>query len=327
MTLYLTVEDVRGLVGMQDAVDALDTAFKHWADPGTAQFPRRRLSLPGGSVNLMAASYPSQGVYGYRVYSILPKGMSNQVFLFDMEGGPPLAIIESGTASTTRTGAATGIATRYLAREDARTVGLIGSGRQAGPQLEALKAVRPITRVNVYSRKKENRESFAKRMAGALDVEVVPVDSAEAAVKGVDIVVTATMSADPVFRAEWIEPGMHINVMGANSANRREVDDRTVLRADVLVTDDRDQAKIEAGELIELAASGRLAWSRVLELGDVVRGAVPGRTRPDQVTVFKSLGLAYEDVAFCKAILDRAREKGVGRDLGLASAPPRPPRN
>ncbi len=318
MTLYITVEEVRSLVTMKDAVDALDEAFRHWHDAGTDNLPRRRLGLPAGHVNVMAASYPSKGVYGYRTYALVPGGsMNNSVVLHDIKGGPPIAIIEAGSASTTRTGAATGIATRYMAREDAKRVGIIGTGRQAVAQLEALKEVRKLDHVSVYSRTKEKREAFAKRMAGALGVAVEPADSGAACVKGADIVVTATMSADPVFFADWIEPGMHINIMGTNSAHRREADDKTILAADVLVTDHRLQATIEAGELIELAASGRLDWADVAELGDVVAGRIKGRTGRDQVTVFKSLGLAYEDVAFCKLIYDRARAQNVGRELPI----------
>ncbi len=318
VTLYITVEEVRALVTMKDAVDALDEAFRHWHDAGTDNLPRRRLALPAGHVNIMGATYPSKGVYGYRTYAIVPGGMmNNSVVLHDVKGGPPLAIVESGSASTTRTGAATGVATRYMAREDAKRVGLIGTGRQAVAQLEALKEVRRLDHVSVFSRTKEKREEFAKRMSGALGIAVEPAESARACVKGADIVVTATMSNDPVFFADWIEPGMHINIMGTNAAHRREADDKTILRADVLVTDHRLQATIEAGELIELAASGRLAWDDVAELGDVVGGKMKGRTAPDQVTVFKSLGLCYEDVAFCKLIYDRARAKNVGRELPI----------
>ncbi len=320
MTLYITVDEVRSLVAMKDAVDALDEAFHHWHDAGTDNLPRRRLGLPAGHCNIMAASYPSKGVYGYRTYAIVPGGsMNNSTVLHDIKGGPPIAIIETGSASTTRTGAATGVATRYMAREDAKTVGLIGTGRQAVAQLEALKEVKTLERVAVYSRTKEKREAFAARMAGVLGVKVEPAASAQEAVKGADIVVTATMSSEPVFFADWIEPGMHINIMGTNSAHRREADDKTILRADVLVTDHRLQATIEAGELIELAASGRLDWNDVAELGDVVSGRIKGRSSRDDVTVFKSLGLAYEDVAFCKLIYDRARAKGVGRELPIGN--------
>lgn len=321
MTLYLTVEDVRKLVGMDDALAALDKAFQHWHDQGTQNLERRRLDPPGGGpLNLMAASYPSEGVFGYRAYAIRPSGGSNQVFLFDLKGGPPMAIVESGWASTTRTGAATGIASKYLARADAKRLACIGTGRQAGPQVDAVARVRKLDSIVVYSRDKARRDDFAKRMGELTKVKTEAADSPEACVKGADIVIAATGSAEPVFRGAWIEKGMHINLIGANSANRREGDDAAILKSDLLVTDHRDQARIEAGEFIELCSTGRLKWEAIHELGDAVTGKVK-RAGADQVTLFKSLGLAYEDVAFCKLIVDKAKAKGVGTELPMTEAP------
>jgi ornithine cyclodeaminase/alanine dehydrogenase-like protein (mu-crystallin family) len=242
------------------------------------------------------------------------------VFLFDLKGGPPLAIIESGWASTTRTGAATGIASKYLARPDAKRLACIGTGRQAGPQVDAVARVRKLESIVVYSRDKAKREEFAKRMGELTKVKTETADSAQACVKGADIVIAATASAAPVFLGEWIEKGMHINLIGANSANRREGDDAAVLKPDLLVTDHRDQARIEAGEFIELCSTGRLKWEQIHELGDAVTGKVK-RTGADDVTLFKSLGLAYEDVAFCKLIFDKAKAKGLGLDLPMTEAP------
>ena len=321
MTLYLTVDDVRKLVTMDDALAALDKAFQHWPDKGTQNLERRRLDPPGGGpLNLMAASYPAEGVFGYRAYAIRPAGGSNQVFLFDMKGGPPLAIVESGWASTTRTGAATGIATKYMARANARRLACIGTGRQAVTQVDAVARVRKLDEIVVFSRDKAKREDFAKRMQELTRVKTVGANSARECVAGADIVITATMSAEPVFFGDWIEKGMHINLIGANSANRREGDDKTILKSDLIVTDHRDQARIEAGEFIEMTSTGRLDWAKVHELGDAVTGKVK-RTSDDQVTLFKSLGLAYEDVAFCKLILDKAKTKGMGRELPMTEAP------
>jgi ornithine cyclodeaminase/alanine dehydrogenase-like protein (mu-crystallin family) len=321
MTLYLTVEDVRKLVTMDDALAALDQAFQRWHDTGTENLPRRRLDPPGGGpLNIMAATYPSQGVFGYRAYAIRPAGGSNQVVLFALQGGPPMAIIESGWASTTRTGAATGIATKYMARPDAKRLACIGTGRQAGPQVDAVARVRKLEQISVFSRDAVKREDFAKRMQDLTKVKTTAAASARECVQGADIVVTATMSAEPVFFGDWIEKGMHINLIGANSANRREGDDRAILKPDLLVTDHREQAKIEAGEFMELCATGRLTWDKIYELGDAVTGRVK-RTNPEQVTLFKSLGLAYEDVAFCKLIVDKAKAKGVGIELPMTEAP------
>jgi ornithine cyclodeaminase/alanine dehydrogenase-like protein (mu-crystallin family) len=321
MTLYLTVNDVRKLVTMDDALAALDKAFRHWPDKGTQNLERRRLDSPGGGpLNLMAASYPAEGVFGYRAYAIRPAGGSNQVFLFDMKGGPPIAIVESGWASTTRTGAATGIATKYMARANAKRLACIGTGRQAVTQVDAVARVRKLDEIVVFSRDKAKRDDFAKRMQDLTKVKSIGANSARECVAGADIVITATQSAEPVFFGDWIEKGMHINLIGANSANRREGDDKTILKSDLIVTDHRDQARIEAGEFIEMTSTGRLSWDSIHELGDAVTGKVK-RTGDDQVTLFKSLGLAYEDVAFCKLILDKAKAKGIGLAVPMTEAP------
>ncbi len=175
--------------------------------------------------------------------------------------------------------------------------------------------MRPIAGVRVFSRSPERRDAFARRIEDKLGVEARPCPSGEACVAGADVVVTITKSAEPVCRAEWLADGAHVNAAGANAANRRELDHATVLRARVQVTDDRRQAQAEAAEFIDLAAEGRLDWASVHELGDIVTGRVAGRRAPADVTLFKSLGIALEDIAFAQLAYRRALEAGVGRPL------------
>jgi ornithine cyclodeaminase/alanine dehydrogenase len=245
------------------------------------------------------------------------KGAQFHTLLYSSTDGKLKAMIEADLFGQLRTGAATGIATRLMANPDVHTLGMIGVGRQSRTQAIAVCAVRPIKRVNVFARTAESREAYARAMEKELGIEVRPSPSAQACVAEADVVVTITKSAEPVCRAEWLAPGAHVNVAGANSGDRREVDGETVLRAAVKVTDHVEQAKVEAGEFRELVAAGKLAWSAIRELGEFVSGKATGRTSPSDLTLFKSLGIALEDVAFAELVYQRALAAGVGRPIPI----------
>ncbi len=311
MAIYLTEAEVESLVDVNDAIGALEGAFAETGAAGAANLPRQRLPLPERSVNMMAASLPSAGVFGTKVYFA-----GFYIFtLYSFAEKRILAIIEAGALGAIRTGAASGLATRLLAREDSCTCGLIGAGKQGRTQLLAVHAVRPLERAMVYNRTRDSREDFAAGMADEIGIEVIAADSAEACVRDADIVITATRAAEPVVLGDWLAPGTHINAVGANAYARRELDEAAVLRADVRATDDRAQAKIEAREFIDLAAAGRIEWEDIGELGAMIQGHGPARSGADQITLFKSLGIALEDVAFAKLIYDRAVANGIGRTL------------
>jgi len=317
LPLYLTEDDVARLVTMQDAIAATGQAFAAWRDPGTTNLPRGRAPVPPGFLNLMGATYGARGVLGHKSYF----GSTTHFSLYAIAEARLAAVIESDLLGRLRTGAASGIATRALARPDAKILATIGTGRQAATQIAAVCAVRPIETVRVFSRTADKREAFARRMQSELGVAVVASASAEACVRGADVVNIITKSAVPVCRADWIAPGAHVNAAGANAADRSELDADTVLRADLLVTDHRKQAEIEAAEFIDLAAAGKLDWADVHELGDVLAGKAPGRTAPEQLTLFKSLGIALEDVAFGELIYRRALAAGAGQRLEGVTGP------
>ena len=322
MTLILTAKDIQPLIDMGECVAALDDAFAKWSDPAVQNFARRRMPVQGTradgrgtAMNVLAGAMPGGDIFGLRttVY-----GMdANTLALYSAGAGKAIAYMACGPISSTRTGAASGVATKYLARADARTVGIIGAGRTAREQLIALAAVRPLTRVAVYSRAADKRTAFAGEMAKRLNCEVVPADSAEAAVAGSDIVVTATNASEPVAFGAWLTPGMHVNAMGANALDRRELDNAAYLKADLICIDHRAQGKIEAGALTGLATAGKLAWSDIAELGEIASGARPGRTRADQITIYNSLGIGFEDVVYGYHIYQKAKAAGVGRDIEL----------
>src|SRR5262245_66369045 len=223
--------------------------------------------------------------------------------------------MEADKLRQVRTGAASGVATGYLARDGAKTVGVYGTGWQAQSQLEAVCAVRDIENVKVYSRSPENRERFCDEMRKLLiDVNFTPVENPEEAADA-DVVITITSSREPVLQGAWLKPGTHINAAGGNSILRRELDDEAVRRSSFIAVDSIDQAKIEAGELVTAVEKGLLTWERVRELRYVVSGEMRGRTSDDQITLFKSLGVAIEDVATAAVLYRKAKEQNVGKEF------------
>ena len=314
--IYITEADVQRLVTVKDAIATLEELFATWGQPSTANIPRRRARLPGGALNLMGASYGAKNVYGLKAYAAM-KGGQFHTLLYSSVDGKLKAMIEADLFGQLRTGAASGLATKLMANPDARTLGMIGVGRQSRTQAVAVCAVRPIKRVNVFARTPESRESYARSLEKELGIEVRPAPSAEACVAEADVVVTITKSAEPVCRAGWLAKGVHVNAAGANSGDRRELDGETVLRATVKVTDHVEQARMEAGEFRDLVAAEKLDWSDVRELGEVVTGKIKGRTSPSDLTLFKSLGIALEDVAFGELVYQRALAAGVGKPMPI----------
>ena len=256
-----------------------------------------------------------KGLLGLKSYTVSRTGARFYVSLFDAVTGELLAFIEADKLGQMRTGAASGVATKYLARENAKTVGVYGSGWQAASQLAAVCAVRPIESVKVYSRKPENREQFCQQMAAELGLaNIQPVETPEAAAD-TDIIITITNSREPVVLGEWLKPGVHINAAGGNSILRREVDDKAVQLANFIAVDSLDQARIESGEFVTAVEKGLLTWERVKELRSVVSGQMRGREHFEQITLFKSLGIAIEDVAAAAVVYQKAKEQQAGREL------------
>ena len=313
--MYLTESDVESLLTMEIALDAVEGVFRERGEGRATNRPRYRLPFGGGSLQVMSAAAPGLGVAGLKVYSAMRTGSRFHVHLYDTDTGSLLAIIEANQLGRVRTGAASGIATKYMARDDVSTVGIIGCGYQAGTQLQALCAVRDIGSVKAFSPTVERRDSFASEMTAALGIPVVPVASAEEAVVEADVVVTITSASRPVLEGKWLRPGTHINAAGGNHWMRRELDEVAIRRADVLVVDDREQAKIECGDIISPVERGVVLWEQVAEISDVVTGKVAGRQSDEQITLFESDGVALEDIATGLRIYELARERGVGSSL------------
>lgn len=318
MPLLLTEADVRAILTMPLALEAVETSFRRLGDGAAVSHPRRRLLIPGKAIlNYMAASDAAGGYLGLKIYSIA-RGVARFVVpLFRAETGEMVALIEADYLGQMRTGAASGVAAKVMAREDARTVAIIGTGLQARTQVEAVAHARKFDLIRAFGRDTQKREKFAKEMTERLGVPVKPASSAEEAVRGADIVITSTTSKTPVVEGRWIEPGMHISAIGSNFAEKREIDTQAVQRCDVIAADSVEQSKIESGDLIQAFAGDESRWASVREFADIVTGKAPGRTNRDQVTLFKSNGIAIEDVVVAGKIYELARERGVGREIPM----------
>jgi ornithine cyclodeaminase/alanine dehydrogenase-like protein (mu-crystallin family) len=318
MALLLTEADVKSLLTMPLALECVQHSFQRLADGFALLHPRQRLHVPSKSyLHYMAAADGTSGYMGLKIYTSSREGLRFLITLFSAESGDLLAWIEADFIGQMRTGAASGLATRLLAREDARTVGIVGTGLQARTQLQAITQVRKLTEVRAFSRSAEKREKFAKEMTEALKIPVSAVDSAQAAVRDADIVVTSTTSTNPVIEGAWLKPGVHINAIGANFPQKRELDAKAVERCDVIVVDSREQSKMEAGDLIQVFGEDAQLWSSVTELADIVGGKVAGRTSTNEITLFKSNGIAIEDIVVAGRVFEMAQEHRIGRNVPM----------
>ena len=310
MAVFITEEQVVSLLDMPTAIEAVEEIMRLHGEGRAFNHPRQRVRRQSAILHWMAATVPEWGLTGFKVYT--PRSVL--FFLYGAEG-ELLMVAEAARLGQIRTGAASGVATKFMARTDSRTIGIIGTGFQAETQLTAICQVRQIERVFAYSRTPERRENFARKMTEMLGVPVKPVTSAEEAVQNADIIVTITTSHTPVLLGNWLKVGMHINAAGSNSLVRRELDSEAVRKCQRIVVDDRMQARLECGDLLSAVESGDLAWDRLLELGEVVCGKVKGRESDEEITLFESQGIALWDLAVGKVVYERAKSKSIGTNL------------
>ena len=309
MPLYLTEAEVGGLLTPRDALDAVEGCFIRQARGVIENQPRTRIQLEDGVFALMAATDAELRLAGLKSYVWLPGGTPFVVALFDLERAELAAVIEADKMGQLRTGGASGVAAAHLAKPSAATLGVIGCGWQAETQIACIReAVPTIERVVVYCRSEQRLEEFCKRVGA--EAGETHRDAGEQ-----DIVVTVTTSRDPVLRGEWLRPGALVCAVGANEPDARELDNAVLERATFVCVDSREQARLESGDLIEPVAQGVLDWLEVHELHEVVAGEVRGRQGDDDIVVFKSNGIAAWDVAIGAVAIERARERGVGRNL------------
>jgi ornithine cyclodeaminase/alanine dehydrogenase-like protein (mu-crystallin family) len=320
MTLHLSEAEVRAVLTMPLAVQAVEEISRKQATGEVVVHPRRRFELPGGGFfHYMAAADFSAGFVAMKQYTFVRGKLRFLVPLYEMPTGDLLALIEADYMGQLRTGAASGVATKYLARKNARVAAIIGTGGQAKTQLEAIAAVRKLESARAYGRDAAKREKFCKEMSERVGIPVQACVSAAEAVRGADIVCTATTAAQPVVSGANLSPGAHINAIGANHAHKRELDDEAVASADIIVVDSVEQSRQEAGDLIIAFHGDEICWTGVKKLSEIVAGKASGRTSDTELTLFKSNGIASWDLAVAMKVYAIAREKKLGRELPLWS--------
>jgi ornithine cyclodeaminase/alanine dehydrogenase-like protein (mu-crystallin family) len=322
VTLHISEAEVRQLLTMQMAMEAVEDISRKQADGRVVLHPRRRFELPagGGFFHYMAAMDTGAGFIAMKQYTYVKGVLRFLVPLYEISTGALVALIEADFMGQQRTGAASGVATKYLARENARTGAILGTGGQAKTQLEAVAAARKLNAVRVYGRDPERRTKFCAEMSRRLGIPVQPAASAAEAVHGADIVNTATTSAKPVLDGRDISEGAHINAIGANHAHKRELDDTAISRAGTIFVDSIEQSRQEAGDLIIPFQQQPEKWDKVRELDQLVAGKVPGRNNEKQITLFKSNGIASWDLAVAEKVYALAKHKKLGRELPFFSS-------
>ena len=315
MALFLTENDVAQLLTMPLALEAVEAAHRALAVGQALDVPRQRTRLPQTTLHVLQGALPEFGVIGYKAYTSNRSGVRFLVHLYDASTGSLRAVIEADRLGMMRTAAASGVATRCLARTEARVLGMFGAGWQAEGHLEAIAAVRALDHVKVYSRNGERLQEFCRRMSERLALEVRPGASPEDVVRGSDLVSTVTTAASPLFSGDWLAPGTHINAAGSNSLIRRELGEDVLKRCSAIVVDSVETALREAGDLLPWLEKGRLHVGQLRDLGQVLAGRQPARTTVDEITLFESQGLAVQDLALAARLESLARTRGLGSEL------------
>ncbi len=312
MSLFLNESDVRQLLTMDLALDAVEESHRALSRAKAIDIPRQRTRLPQTALHILQGALPERDAIGYKAYTSNRSGVRFLVHVFSAASGVLRVVLEGDYLGMMRTGAASGVATRVLARPDAEVLGVFGAGWQAEGHIEAIAAVRKLRRVKVFARHADKLAAFCAKMSERLQLDVVAAASPEETVRESDIVSTITTASTPLFDAAWLSPGTHVNGAGSNSVIRREIGEDVLKVCKPIVVDSVDTALKEAGDLLPLLEKGRLSERQMVELGDILIGAQPGRTSPEQITVFESQGMAIQDIAVAVRLEALARERGLG---------------
>ncbi|MDP3537095.1 MAG: ornithine cyclodeaminase family protein [Azonexus sp.] len=315
MALFLSESDVKRLLTVAMALEGVESAHRDLALGQAMDTPRARSRLPQTVLHILQGALPAQGVIGYKAYTTNRSGNRFLVHLFDAASGRLRAVIEADYMGMIRTGAASGLAAKWLARPDSTVAGIFGAGWQAEGHVRAICAALPLERVKVFSRKADKLQAFCQRMSEVTGVAVVPAESAEETVRGSDLLGTVTTATQALFEADWLEEGVHINAAGSNALIRQELSEAAVKRCDLITVDAVPTALAEAGDLLSLLEKGRLHSRQLVELGDVIIGRHAGRSSAGQITLFESQGMAIQDLAVGLRVLAAAEAAGLGQEI------------
>jgi ornithine cyclodeaminase/alanine dehydrogenase-like protein (mu-crystallin family) len=314
--LLLSHDDVCASVNMADAIEAVELGFREEGEGGVQQPPRTNIPIddPKGFLRLGPCVMRSSRWMGFKAMNLAEgSGCRYQVHLYSMDDGVLRAIMDAQLLTTLRTGATSAVATRRLARKAAGTVGVIGSGREAYMQLEAMRVLGCVESAKVYSPTLGNREAFAAYFRDKLGMKIASVDSAQVAVDGADIVLAAVASSRPAVMGQWLRPGVHVNSVGTARPTLREIDEDVLRRSDIITVDTRNGVFNEAGDCV--VAKAWLQPEKASELSELVCGRAPGRSSDHQITLFKSVGTAVQDISLAVRVYHNAMKLGLGREL------------
>lgn len=306
--LFLTESEVDRLLDMPAVIQVVENAFRALALGEAENVPRRRCKTSGAILHTMSAAAHYLGLVGWKQYTTTRQAATFHVGVSDQKTGLLIALMEADRLGQLRTGATTGVAVKHLAAPAAEEVGILGSGWQAQSQLEAVSVVRPIKTAKVFSPNRSHRDKFADSMSQKLGIMVTPVSNSKDAVADMPIVITATNSVTPVLAGEDVAPGSLVCAMGSNWLHKTEIDEATVRRAGRIVCDSIDACKLEAGDFIQALGRGNFDWSRATELSTIVQANTGHADSANQITLFKSVGMAIEDVATAALLVDRSHQ-------------------
>jgi alanine dehydrogenase len=323
LVLLLTENDVRRLLTMDSTVKMVEQVFRYQAEGKVILPPRLNVQVPGltGSLRIMPSAVPDLSAVGHKTISGAPGfrdplGTYFTILLFDNKDGKLVSIVAGETITQMRTGAASGVATRYLSREDSSVLGLLGVGFQGKGQALGVHSVRKLEAIRVFGPVEKQAALFAQELSESLQVDVKAMGSPEKVVAESDILATATPAKAPIFDGSLIKPGTHINAIGSNTPDKCELDGEAFARSRIVV-DHKEQALLEAGDLLKAIRDKKTEAAGLSEIGDIIIGKAKGRESPEEITIFKSVGVASEDIAVASAVYKAALDQGSGTEIRL----------
>lgn len=318
MVLFLNEDNVKQLITMPLALEQVERALRDRALGKATDLPRARIQTAAGIQHMLQAAAPELGYTGFKYYFSPPgKRGATYVHLISMASGKLEAIVEAVWLGMTRTGAASGVASKALANPGATVLAQIGAGFQGMGQLEAVVTALNIREARVYARTRDKLEAWCKQMGDKLGIPVLPANSAPEAIAGAQVVNIMTKSTAPVINGDWLQPGQHVNAAGSNALSRAEIDAKTVQRAKLIAVDSRGTARNECGDLIAAVETGKLSWDTLPEIGEVLSGRAPGRQHKDDITLYESHGMGIQDIYTAAKLVELARSRKVGTELPM----------
>ena len=314
--IYIDEATASKILNMDNALNLVEESFTTYAQGKSFNMTRQRMRIRKGALHMLPGAVPYKNVIGFKAYTSFRAGLIFKVHLYDAENGNPLAIVDANEIGRLRTGAATGIATKYMAKKESNTAFIFGGGFQAEAQLEAVYKTSNIKKAFVTTRKIENAQAFADKMSKTLGIEIIPTQNIENDLPQADIIITITTAVKPLFEHTMLNPnGVHINGAGSNALIRAEVPEKTIEAAEVLAVDSKDVAAIECGDILPSLEKGRLHWNEIVELGEITAGFRPGRVTENGITIFQSQGMGLQDIMCAEFIYRKAAAENLGKIL------------